>query len=138
MGTPLQPNEPGDTCVRCSTPGRPFSGIATPKYMIVKLWDLEPGATWDPVRATAFQTTFYLAQTQFPCNWFLQTPNWRFSLAYGPVSDLLTVQDLITLTWVFSSIIAPACSLRFPNEIIAPAGVFAFNGYAEITFNPFT
>lgn len=138
MGTPLEPNEPGIACPRCSTPGRPFNSIATPKYMIVKLWALEEGEHWDEVRATAFLTTFYVPQTQFGCWWHLTTDNWFISLAYSDVADLLTVQDRITFAWVFSSIIAPACSLYFPNEIIAPAGVFAFNGYAEITFNPFT
>ncbi|KKM85973.1 hypothetical protein LCGC14_1283630 [marine sediment metagenome] len=135
MGTPLPPNEPGVLCTRCWGPGKPFGPGPTPLVVRLSFLGLQRGEFWIDADEQSLLAPHSLIQTGFPCSWQELTGTWLTVLAYGDVSESITLRHVPELRFAFISLTAPQCTLGQPNQIISPVGDYAFNGTVQITWD---
>lgn len=135
MGTPLPENPVGEPCPNCWGPGKPFGIESTPEILTIQLFDLEEGFFWDPNIAIAATFPTQLFQTGLPCIWHAETLAITWDLALFVDDTLLTVTDIASGSFIFSTTDNDPCIVSGPSDITGPNGVFAFNGTFALTFS---
>lgn len=136
MGTPLPPNLPANDCTSCWGVGKPFGDTPTPKVIEVRLTRLLPGEFWNPVDEQLLLTTHYLEQHAFPCVWSIVSGPFDWTLNFNDQFTLLEVKHTASNKLVFIDDEPPACEVDFPSRLTVPTNNFAWNGFANITWNP--
>jgi len=112
MGTPLQPNEPGNDCINCFGVGKTFGDVVTPTIVQVRLTSLLPGE-------------FYTEPAeQLP--WTLSGP---------PPRTILFVMEIAPARPAFDQQFAPLCALDIESGLSWPAGTIMYGGFANITWD---
>lgn len=136
MGTPLPPNEPANNCQFCWGVGKPFGDNPTPRVIEARLTRLIPGEFWTDDDDQLLLTTHYLEQRVAPCEWFITDGTFRWSLNYNIQFTSFEVARIADNKIVFVDDQPAPCLVDIPNANIAPAGVVAWNGFANFTWNP--
>ena len=136
MGTPLPPNEPGNPCTVCWGVGKPFGEAPTPKTLEVRLTSLLPGELWEEELEQLLLTTHYLEQTLSPCFWKIKDGEFTWSLSFDAGATIIQVIRTLQTGTVFASEVYEECVVDIENHITSPNNVFAYNGFANITWNP--
>ena len=134
MGTPLSPNEPGTDLTQCFGPGTIFGDVPTPKFIEVRLFDLQPGELFNPDWEQLLLAMHLLEQTIDPAVYRIFDSVFEWTVFWGPLQTQLIVHEFIDPADAFQNNAPPICSLSRPNQLIAPAGNVAFNGHGEITW----
>lgn len=135
MGTPLPPNEPGDDCINCWGPNKPFGDGPTPLTITVTLEDLEPGTFWIPSQEQLLLTPHLLQQIPVSCSWSINDGTFVFLLQYLPTRTILDVFNLNPFSPAFVARPPTPCLQELDNDNTAPSGIYAFSGFAAITWN---
>lgn len=136
MGTPLPPNEPGNDCTVCWGAGKRFGDNPTPKILTVTLHDLEPGVFWWDSLESLLYTPHLLIQTASTCVWYVEDEHFSWHVDFLLAKTSISITQIVNSAIVLASDKLGPCETNIPNEITAPAGVFAINGWASIGWDP--
>jgi len=135
MGTPLPPNEDGDNCTVCWGTDKPFGDGATPRTIEVTFRDLLPGEFWDPTKEQSLLAPHLLVQTASPCTWTIESSDWLVSLSFSATEVDLSLRILPSGSFAFRQRLAAPCLHRYFNSFNNPAGLVAYSGFADLTWN---
>lgn len=135
MGTPLTPNEPGNTCSICWGVGKTFGNGPTPTVVELRLTSLLPGEFWDQASEQNLLTTHWLEQQVNPCRFEITDGNFLWFVEWGPSATLVAVRNTVSLRFVFVATVPAICEVDMPSDIVDPVGSIAWNGFANITWD---
>ncbi len=135
MGTPLPPNEPGDTCSVCWGPDKPFGDGVTPHVLTVNFKMLQQGQFWDPTKEQTLLAPHLLIQGPSACSWSLQSADWLVSVTFSPTEVDVSLRILPSGSFAFRQRLALPCLYRYFNSFTAPAGLVAFGGLADLSWD---
>lgn len=137
MGTPLPPLviTPGIDCPICFGAGQTFP-YPTPKFITIQFWDWTEGAFWNEIYRDELENPQVMAQLPLePCRYLAQSANMDWLWWWGDPVDFCRIGfDVILDPLCFNALIGPPCKQIMDNEIVDPAGVITFGGYATVTF----
>ncbi len=136
MGTPLPPNEAANLCTACFGPATAFGDTPTPRVVIARLTRLLPGEFWTDDDDQLLLISHYLEQTLAPCIFRINDGKFLWTLQWFAGFTEFRVIRLSDNRSVFFAASAPGCALDITSEITLPANVVAFNGFANLTWNP--
>jgi len=136
MGTPLPPNEPGNPCTVCWGVGKSFGDGPTPKVIELRLTSLLPGEYADEADFDNLLVTHWLEQTGLPCVYNIIDGMLSWSVNWNPTNTYISVYNFGTLRTVFHNLTVEKCLLDLPNQNTGPDDNIAWNGFANITWNP--
>lgn len=136
MGTHLPPPviTPGDDCPFCFGTDKTFPD-PTPKYITIQFWDWTEGEFWLEIYRDELENPHVMSQRPFlPCKYFATSGNLDWHWWWGDPVDFCRIGfgDIVD-PLCFDALQGPPCKQIMDNEIIAPAGVIAFGGYATVT-----
>lgn len=136
MGTPLPPNLPANDCLACWGAGKPFGVLPSPHVIEARLTRLLPGAFWVDTDELLLLTTHYLEQTAAPCIYRIDDHTFTWILQWFPGFTEFSVLRNGDGRSVFFHDLDQPCESDLDNQILNPAGVVAWNGFANFTWNP--
>ena len=136
MGTPLLPNEPGFTCHICWGHAKPFGIAPTPKVIQIRLTALLPGEHATDEVMQNLLVTHYLEQQPDPCRYEITDGAFLWFVEWAPTATLIAVRNTITLRFAFVVVTPAICQVDLPSDISGPLGNIAWNGFANITWDP--
>ncbi|KKL95120.1 hypothetical protein LCGC14_1857800 [marine sediment metagenome] len=136
MGTPLPPNQSGNDCTVCWGTGKPFGDGPTPTVIQLRLTSLLPGEFEDLADFQNLLVTHWLTQQVDPCRFEITDRGFLWFVEWAPTATLVAVRDLSSLRFVFVATLPAICQVDMPSDIAGPAGNIAWNGFANITWNP--
>ncbi len=135
MGTPLQPNAPGNLCDVCWGPGEAFGPAPTPSIIQLRLTDLLPGQFAGDANFDNLLVTHWLTQTGLPCLFNIIDGLISWSVNWNPTNTSIGVFHIGTVRSIFNFSAAPICQLELPNTNGGPTGTIAWNRFANITWD---
>lgn len=135
MGTPLPEiiTEPGIECAFCPETGQPFLGGPTPKNPRMSYTGFSHGALWLDAYEDELTTEQELLQIFPGCGWLFTgeffTWFWDWSAGFADVrlNRVVPPFDL-----AFFNAPGILCLVEYPNLLVAPAGVIAFDGKVNL------
>jgi len=136
MGTPLPRNVLGNPCSVCWGVGKPFGEGETPKVLCMKLIGIKPGDDWDQDHEQLLLTPHFLEQIITPCDWDIDDGIFRWRWAFSAThttGHVFRKSDSLT---VFYQSYPPSCMTKLYNSYNDPWMVIAYDGFANITWNP--
>lgn len=135
MGTPLPPNEPGNDCNNCFGPGKTFGDVTTPHVIQLRLTSLLPGQHYTPEWEQFLLTTHYLEQSVDPCQYRIDSNDFRFDVIWGVFNSAVQVVYLPRAWQVFDAPAAELCVIDVPNNLQTAPGTIMYAGFANITWD---
>lgn len=136
MGTPLPPNEVGETCLTCFGPGQKWDGEATPKFLYAKLYGWSPGLSYDAKFEQILLTPQILQQTGSPCEFALAIDDLTFNFFFGPVVSSAFIFAAPFLNPYFYGESSIPCELVIASELVESDGAGTFGGWFAVSWNP--
>ena len=134
MGTPLLPVRDGVPCPVCWGPAKAFGDIATPNVIKLELTSLLPGEFSTPALQTLLLQTHWLDQQGFPCSYAINDGTLIWVVFWTIASTQIDVFTVADGRAAFRKGTVEECAVDLPSELTSPAGVVAWNGFANITF----
>lgn len=137
MGTRLPEiiTEPGVECAFCPESGQPFLGGPTPKNPRMSFTNFSQGALWLAAYEDELTTEQELLQNGAGCGWFTTTDNftweWSYLIGFPQIRILLTAPPN---SLAFAHVPGVLCLVEYANLLVAPAGVIAFDGQANLNW----
>ena len=135
MGTPLQPNAPGNLCDVCWGPDEAFGPAPTPSIIQLRLTRVLPGEHADEVDFDSLLRTHCLVQRGLPCVFSIFDGPLEWTVGWNPGNTTVSVTSTSTIRGVFFNSTPTECLLDLPNLITGPTGVIAYGGFANITWD---
>ena len=134
MGTPLPVKDPGEPCSECWGSSKRFGRGDTPKFVLLNLFDMQPGQQWTQSAADFLLKEWKLSQDANACNWSLTTD--IIEIFWRPRETGVNSLNFnsVTIDRVFNSSVIGDCFSEFPNQNIDGPGVIFIGGTAKITF----
>lgn len=130
MGTPLEPNPPGELCIVCWGPSKPF-GETTPLFMQIQLSNLQQGEFWNPADGQLLLTPHFLQQDPArPCIFTINDGTFFWDLNYRSGGTTFDIERNSDGELAFLLLDGDICSLDFDDENTDPFGVVAHSGRA--------
>lgn len=136
MGTILTKNKIGTPCTSCWGVGKPFGHGPTPHIIQVRLTSLLPGEFSTPAIEQDLLTTHWLERIIDFCTWEITQAGFLWRLVYSLQFTNLLVERISDAKRAFVDNFPPTCELDLPNALVNPAGNIAYNGFANLTWDP--
>lgn len=115
-------------------PNYPIVPIAAPNHWLVRLHNLKPGDTWNPIWAQELALQFTLtAHPVFPI-WFSQGLIFWASIQWSLTNRVLIVRERFAQSNVFLLNVPFAVTKWGMNELLVPDDNFAYDGSCEMIF----
>jgi len=136
MGTPLPPNEVGESCPNCFGPGKIWDGQPTPKFVKMRFFGWSPGAGYQPELEQLLLSHHILQQTFGPCEYFIKIGDLDVDFFLGEFASSAFIFSDPYLTPYFYGFSNHPCELVIASELIESDGTGAFGGFMSIEWNP--
>jgi len=136
MGTPLPPNEIGETCENCFGSGKIWDGQPTPKFVTMKFYGWSPGWAYDEKFEQFLLTSHLLQQTGAPCEYNLIAGDLTINFFFGVfVSEAFIFAAPFLTPYFFGESNHP-CELVIASDLVESDGAGTYGGWFSISWNP--
>ena len=139
MGTPLPPVVQGQgvECENCPEPGGDFPNGLTPLKVQMAFTDFEEGALWNEAYRAELNAGVVAVQDAIPCIWIAFSPQFVWFFRWEEFQATISIHLFPAApVFAFGVEVGVLCLVEYANQIVFPAGVIAFNGKLNLTWEP--
>jgi len=136
MGTPLPPNEAGDSCSECWGVGKTFGPGSTPKFIRLTFSDYVAGPLWEEKYNIIAATPVLLQQTPFSCFYSLEAGGILYQWEWQPGITAVFIGTTAASGFFIQHGYAEKCLTEIKDESFDnPFDIFR-HGTARVSWNP--
>ena len=136
MGTPIPPNEPGESCSFCFGPGKIWDGQPTPKFVTMHFYGWMPGASYESRFEQTLLSPLLLQQTIWPCAYFLKVGDLEIGFEFAALNSNAYIFAAPYLTPYFFGYSNNPCELVIASDLIESGGDGTYGGWFSVSWNP--